>query len=143
MLFRSTKRIIGGHQRIKHLDPAWSITKREHQDKVGTVALGEIETPFGLWQYREVDWPEKKEIAANIAANQHGGEFDYPKFKDLIVEIDDSEFDLDLIGFDKNELSKIFEIVEDEPVVIIEDTSIPKSSLNKNECPKCGYKWKS
>ena len=45
-----TRRIIGGHQRIKHLDPAWSITKREHQDKVGTVALGEIETPFGLWQ---------------------------------------------------------------------------------------------
>ena len=106
-----TKRIIGGHQRIKHLDPAWSITKREHQDKVGTVALGEIETPFGLWQYREVDWPEKKEIAANIAANQHGGDFDYPKLKDLIVEIDDGEFDLDLIGFGKDELSEMFGVV--------------------------------
>ena len=110
-----TRRLIGGHQRIKHLDPAWSITKREHRDKVGTVALGEIKTPFGLWQYREVDWPEKKEAAANIAANQHGGDFDYPKLKDLIIEIDDGEVDMDNIGFSQKELAGIFSF-ETEPL---------------------------
>jgi DNA modification methylase len=102
-----TGRLIGGHQRIKHLDPDWKITKQEHQDNVGTVAVGEIETPFGIWTYREVDWPENKEKAANIAANQHSGEFDLNKLKELIVEIDDETFDVDLLGFNEAELEDI------------------------------------
>ena len=73
-----TGRIVGGHQRIKKLDPEWDIVKQEHKDKNGTVAVGHIETPSGRWAYREVSWTEHKEMAANIAANKHGGEFDIP-----------------------------------------------------------------
>src|ERR1044072_9793875 len=66
-------RLISGHQRLKHLDPAWPITKRPAKDKTGTVAVGSIKTPWGALSYREVDWPEKQERLANLAANQPGG----------------------------------------------------------------------
>ena len=80
-----TKILVGGHQRLKHFDPEWPITKRDHKDGTGTVAVGEIETPFGIWAYREVDWPEKKEKAANVAANKHGGYFDMASLKDTTL----------------------------------------------------------
>lgn len=107
-----TGRVIGGHQRLKHLDPTWSIEKETiAEDSVGTVATGWIETPFGRWTYREVDWPGEKEIMANVAANKHGGEFDYPLLKDLVVSIDDGSKDLELTGFDNDELKKVFGVV--------------------------------
>lgn len=102
-----TRQLIGGHQRVKHLDPTWFITKRDHTDSSGTVCLGEIKTPFGTWSYREVDWPIEKEKAANVAANQHGGYFDVPKLRDLLIEIDSDLLDSDLIGFDEKELADI------------------------------------
>ena len=102
-----TGQLVGGHQRVKQLDPAWCITKRNHTDSVGTVALGQIETPFGVWSYREVDWPIEKEKAANVAANQHGGFFDMPALRDLLLEIDADLMDMDLIGFSAGELSDL------------------------------------
>jgi len=41
-----TSHLVGGHQRIKQLDPSWKITKHPLSDKVGTVATGYVETPF-------------------------------------------------------------------------------------------------
>jgi hypothetical protein len=103
-----TGRVVGGHQRIKHLDPTWEIRKESGaEDSVGTVANGWIETPFGRWTYREVDWPEQKEVAANIAANKQGGEFDIPLLKDLLVQIDDGAADMELTGFDTSELEEM------------------------------------
>ena len=97
---RRSGQIIGGHQRLKHLDPDWEIVKKKTEDSVGTVAIGHIITPKGNWTYREVDWPEEKEIAANIAANQQGGSFDLPALKSLAMKIED----LDLIGFSESDL---------------------------------------
>ena len=105
-----TGNVVGGHQRIKHLDPAWKVEKVKHKDKVGTVAIGYIETDFGRWQYREVDWDEKKELAANVAANKHGGEWDYPLLKDIFVEVDDGSRDMDLLGFENDELNGLFDL---------------------------------
>jgi len=101
---RQTGRILGGHQRIKHLEPSWKIEKHEVTDQNGTVAAGWVNTPYGRWTYREVDWDEKREMAANIAANKHGGEFDMPLLKELVTEIDDNSMDLELIGFSADEL---------------------------------------
>ena len=101
---RRTGNLIGGHQRIKHLDLEWEVIKRDSEDDLGTIAEGYIETPFGRWTYREVDWSEEREKAANIAANKHGGEFDFPKLSEILVELDDSDFDMELTGFDENEL---------------------------------------
>jgi hypothetical protein len=111
-----TGNLIGGHQRIKNLDPSWPIVKIHHTDKVGTVALGYIDTPEGRWQYREVDWPEKKEAAANVAANQHGGEFDMPLLREIIIELDDGAFDTELFGFNSHEIELMMTAVhQDEP----------------------------
>ena len=97
---RLSGKLIGGHQRIKHLRPEWEIEKLDSEN-------GFIITPDGKWTYREVEWDEKKEIAANIAANKHGGEFDIPLLKDLLVELDDGMFNMELTGFDAIELKTI------------------------------------
>lgn len=102
-----TGNLVGGHQRLKHFDPAWTITKHAQTDSTGTVALGEIETPFGLWSYREVDWPEKREKAANIAANQSGGYFDLGPLKEILLEIDDGAINMELTGFSNEELENM------------------------------------
>ena len=99
-----TKRLIGGHQRLKHLDPEWEIVKRSCKDKLGTTAAGFIRTPFGRWIYREVNWPERKEMMASIAANKQGGEFDNLKLKNLVISLDDGKLDTDLLGFDADEM---------------------------------------
>ncbi len=105
---RRTQRLVGGHQRVKTFDKSWEITKMKAADKRGTVALGYVETPHGRMTYREVDWTEAKEKAANIAANQQGGEFDDGLLKDLVKELKLNGADMDLIGFDAEELSAIF-----------------------------------
>ena len=103
----STGNVVGGHQRLKHLDPEWEIVKKPSADSVGTVALGHIETPFGRWFYREVAWDERKEKAANIAANKHGGEFDIPLLKELLIELDDGALDISLTGFSQEEFEEL------------------------------------
>ena len=108
-----TGNLIGGHQRIKNLDPSWPIISQPHTDKTGTIALGYIDTPEGRWQYREVDWPEKKEAAANVAANQHGGEFDMPKLREIIIELDDGSLDTELFGFNSHEIELMMTAVHE------------------------------
>jgi len=66
---------VGGHMRLMKLDPAWTITKAPSTDTTGTVSLGHIDSPFGRWQYREVDWTREKELAANLAAMLDEGAF--------------------------------------------------------------------
>lgn len=102
-----TGNMIGGHQRVKCFDPSWEIKSKKQTDKTGTVAAGHVETPWGPWVYREVDWDERKEKAANIAANKHGGMWDMPKLAEIIVELDDGEFDMDLTGFGAFDLAAI------------------------------------
>jgi len=108
---RQSGNVVGGHQRIKCLDPSWAITSKPITDPSGTVASGWIETAWGRLSYREVDWDERKEVAANIAANKHRGEWDFPKLKDLIADLDDGSYDMDLTGFSSSELETTFGIV--------------------------------
>ena len=100
-----TGNLIGGHQRIKHFDSSWPVIKNATEDSVGTVATGHIESPTGRWSYREVDWDEIKEKAANVAANKHGGDFDIPLLEDLMVTLKDAGYDTELTGFDIDELA--------------------------------------
>lgn len=109
-----TGRLIGGHQRVKNLDSTWPIVKEAHEDPTGTVAHGHIETPFGKWSYREVDWPESKEKAANIAANAHGGEFDDELLTQLLQELYQHGYEMDLTGFDQKELDALLGLREAE-----------------------------
>lgn len=99
--------LIGGHQRTA----AWgggigSVTITDTFDPptpVGTVRSGYIEAHGERFAYREVDWDEGIEIAANIAANKGAGEFAIPELQELMHELDGINFDMDLTLFDDRE----------------------------------------
>jgi len=102
-----TKNLVTGHQRIKNLDPAYPIKKKKVSDKFGTISEGTIETPYGNFSYREVNWSVEKEKAANIAANHHGGEDDMEKLSVMVQELQQQDFNMDLLGFDESELKEL------------------------------------
>lgn len=105
---RKTGNLVGGHQRVKSIDPTWPIDRSEAVSdgdrRVGTVAIGWIMSPFGRLSYREVDWDLKVEQAANVAANKHGGTWDDAALKDLLVGLDDGSPLLELTGFGQVDL---------------------------------------
>ena len=123
-----TGNMIGGHQRINNLSEDCKIVKKSFSDNIGTVATGYIQTDNGRWHYREVDWDEIKEKAANIAANKHGGEWDLPKLNILLEDLKSIDFEMEIVGFDKVELKKLLvESQTDSPEVNAPATEIIKS----------------
>lgn len=80
-----TGRLVGGHQRLK-------VMKDLGYEKV-TVSV--------------VDLDEQKEKALNIALNKIEGDWDKNLLKDLLAEIDTGDFDMELTGFDDDELEKL------------------------------------
>ncbi len=78
--------IVGGHQRFKILEAN---------------GINEIECVV-------VDLDEEREKALNIALNKIKGEFDIPLLTDLLKELDDLGFDINLTGFDAAEISALF-----------------------------------
>jgi DNA modification methylase len=96
---KRTGNIVGGHQRLKVL-----------------LDLGMQEVDCVV-----VDLDEQREKALNLALNKIQGDWDYLKLKDLLQELDTGEFDLELTGFDMDEIEDLMtqfhvpgEIVEDE-----------------------------
>ena len=84
---KTTGRVIGGHQRLKVL------------------------ADFGL---KEVDcvvveFSEEKEKALNIALNKINGEWDTDKLAMLISDLQGSDFDVSLTGFEEAEIADLFE----------------------------------
>ena len=115
-----TDNLVTSHQRLKHLDPAWKIVKERCVDTTGTVAFGYIETPFGRFSYREVKWPIEKEMRANIAANNHGGEFDKDRLASLFKKLGNKSDEA--MGFKKGEFEKLFAEQGKQKKVIYRDT---------------------
>ena len=83
-----TKRIISGHQRVK-------VLQEQGIDEIEAVT---------------VDFSEEKEKAANLALNKVRGSWDFGKLTALLDELCKlPDFDTDIIGFDKTEISQIFD----------------------------------
>lgn len=110
--------VISGHQRLKVLKE-----------------LGYTEIDCNI-----VDLDKNKEKALNIALNKISGEWDNDKLEELLSELRDSNYDLDITGFDENEIEKIFkeaeEIINDNKEVELTEFSDDKF---KCQCPKCGF----
>ena len=77
--------LIGGHQRLKILQEQ-----------------GKTEVDVSV-----VDLDGAKEKALNLALNKISGEWDMPKLKDLLQEIDTGEFDMEITGFDEEEIEDL------------------------------------
>ena len=88
---KKTGRLIGGHQRQKVL-------------KDGTIKGNWIEWNGHKFPYREVEWDEAMEKAANIAANKGAGEWDKEILGEWFSELKSLNFDLDLTMFDEDEI---------------------------------------
>lgn len=128
--------IVGGNQRVKIFceipNPKITISERyKNPTKAGTVAHGYVELNSEKYSYREVRWTPKQCQKANIVANKAGGEWDFSVLKSVFKKNDLIDW-----GFEKIDLG-----IGDE--TIIEDEGKEKFSIEINECPKCGYKWKS
>lgn len=132
---RRTGNLVGGHQRIKCIPPHGEIKKTElkTKTKTGTVAEGYIVVAGEKWSYREVDWDEIKEKAANIAANQHGGEFDDDALAEILRELDAADYTLNT-GFSNEEVESLLAGVGDNNIEMDEigfkDSAAEKKSLS-------------
>lgn len=146
-----TKRLFGGHQRQK-VNPEAPIFITHRYDPpslLGTVAEGYIESNGEKYPYREVDWPEKRELAANLAANKGAGQWDFPQLSNWFIDLDDGAFDLDLTMFDLEEREKIVTHVSSPDNSVNE--ALPDGEINEkeldetiethHECPSCAYRW--
>jgi len=119
---KRTNTIVAGHQRLKTLgDKKTKIVTEKHVDDFGTVEQGYILVmrPNGAKfkvSLRIVDWDLRTEKLANIAANNHGGEFDNQKLGKLLAELDKKEFDIETIGFSDGAVQNLIRrSIEAEP----------------------------
>ena len=77
--------LVGGHQRLKILQE-----------------LGYTEVEVSV-----VNLSDAKEKALNLALNKIQGDWDYPLLKDLLQDLDTGEFDIEITGFDMDELQEL------------------------------------
>ena len=91
---KTTGRVIGGHQRLKILVD---------------MGLNEVDCVV-------VEINEEREKALNIALNKINGEWDTDKLAMLISDLQGSDFDVSLTGFDEDELADLFEKSEEREV---------------------------
>lgn len=83
---QKTKRVVGGHQRLKVLED-----------------LG-----YETIDCVVVDLDEDKEKALNVALNKISGDWDKDKLVILISDLEATDFDVSLTGFDPEELDDLF-----------------------------------
>ena len=110
-------RLIGGHQRLKVLQE-----------------LGYTEIEVSV-----VDLPEEKEKALNIALNKIQGDWDYLKLKDLLHELDTGAFDLELTGFDIEEIEDL--MTQFAPIDLDDADGDGGQNKQLHICPKCGFEF--
>ena len=112
---KRTGNLVGGHQRLKVLKE-----------------LGKTEVEAVI-----VDLPESREKALNIALNKAQGDWDMPKLKDLLIELDTGEFDISITGFDTDEIEDLMTQFFNPD----EQKEYDENIETTNKCPKCGYEW--
>ena len=110
---RRSQQLVGGHQRAKLFSQDAPIHIERTYDthtRTGTVAEGYVILKGERFKYREVDWDDLREKAANIAANKGAGEWDDEKLGEWFKDLDMLGFDLDLTMFDETERIDFLEI---------------------------------
>jgi hypothetical protein len=77
------------------------------------------------------------EKAFNLASNKIGGDWEFSALADLLTELNTGAFDMELTGFDEDELSSLMGWTPDfEPV---DESEQPRLDEKKKvTCPECG-----
>lgn len=111
-----------GYERLKksilefgYVDPV--VWNRRTGNLIGGVQRIQVlkDLGFTATEVSVVDLPLEKEKALNVTLNNPAGEWDMPLLKELLIEIESYDFDVELTGFSKAEIEKILgrDIVED------------------------------
>ena len=98
--------LVGGHQRLKILK-SWDF-------KVVDVSV--------------VDLDDTKEKALNLALNKISGDWDNPLLKDLLLELDTGEFDIEITGFDLDEIAELMNQFHTPEEGLTDDDAIPEAT---------------
>ena len=114
---KATGRVVGGHQRLKVL-----------------IDMGITEVDCVV-----VDLDEEHEKALNVALNKISGDWDKDKLALLITDLQATDFDVSLTGFDQNELDDLFR--GDTEDGIHEDEFDVEAELKKPIFSKTGDLW--
>ena len=112
-----TGRVVGGHQRLKVL-----------------IDMGITEVDVVV-----VDMDTEKEKALNIALNKISGEWDTEKLALVIADLQGTDFDVSLTGFDPEELEDLFR--DDVKSGVKEDDFDVDAELAKPCFSKAGDLW--
>lgn len=87
-----------------------------------------------------VDFDKNKEKLLNVALNKISGEWDYQKLESIFNELENSNIDLSITGFEEKEINKLIKETEE---TMNENTEIDLSNFNDDKfqckCPKCGF----
>ena len=140
-----TRHLVGGHQRVTAFNADRSakvvITQRlEEPDRTGTVAFGHIETNGTRYGYREVSWDAAREQAANLAANQHSGEWDTDMLGDILKGMDEET--QRLAGFEQDDLKSLGLLEKPDTGKDADPMANKAAELNKKWQCKPGDLWK-
>ena len=137
--------VIGGHQRLevlKDINPDMDLK---------LLKLNDIGLVFWETDFKIKDKNDQK--ALNLSLNKITGEFDYTKVDDLLVELNDDNYLIELTGFDESDLNleetsmdiDLDDIIfkEEEPNKINEDGTInTKEVVEKTiTCPRCHHEF--
>jgi len=144
---RRTGQLVGGHQRIEAFkrmggDKSVQITERlESPNSKGTVAVGYVFFENEQYAYREVDWDQGTENAANIAANRIQGQFDLDLLAEITFEISQLENGdelLSLTGQTTDEINRLLDSVgagsnggEEDDAPEVDEVNPPVSKLGE------------
>lgn len=137
-----TQQLVGGHQRIESMKASgtkpvvWITQKYDTPNAQGTIAIGTITHENESYKYREVDWDEGIEKAANIAANRIQGEFDLDLLAQMDYEISQLDNGTDLLaltGQSEREIKKLMQSVGVEEAPADTVVEPPETETNKLE----------
>ena len=112
-----TGRVVGGHQRLKVLTD---------------MGITEVDVVV-------VDMDTEKEKALNIALNKISGEWDTEKLALVMADLQGTDFDVSLTGFDPEELEDLFR--DDVKGGVKEDDFDVEAELKKPTFSKAGDLW--
>jgi len=77
-----------------------------------------------------VDLDPVREKALCIALNKAQGSWDIPRLKDVLEELDTGAFDVEITGFDLDEIE----------ILMVEHEVKPRAA-KRTICPECGFEW--
>lgn len=118
VVVNSDMTVISGHQRLK-------ILKDLKYEEIDCIV---------------VNFDKNKEKLLNIALNKISGEWDYQKLESIFNELENSDIDLSITGFEEKEINKILKETEE---IMNNNEEIDLSNFNDDKfqckCPKCGF----